>query len=311
MLFGDNLDNILSGLGGNDTIFGRSGNDTLDGGDGNDFLIGGAGVDDYFGGAGIDRVQYQDIAVGLRVDLLVPGTNTGAAAGEIFDSIENLLGSTGNDTILGDNGANGLFGFNGNDTIFGRDGADMLDGGSGNDFLIGGAGVDSFNGGTGTDRVQYQDFSTGFRIDLLSSGTNTGAAAGETYSSIENLLGSGGNDLLLGDNNSNDLFGFNGNDTLRGGVGNDSLNGGADNDVLAGDSGVDRFVFNGVTFGDDTITDYALGDFIDLNAFAGVTFASLTIVDVTGGAEASFSAGSITLNGFTAAQVDATFFSFA
>jgi hypothetical protein len=86
--------------------------------------------------------------------------------------------------------------------------------------------------------------------------------------------------VLAGDNNSNDLFGFNGNDTLlgrsgadtlRGGVGNDSLNGGADNDVLAGDSGVDRFVFNGVTFGDDTITDYALGEVIDLNAFAGVT----------------------------------------
>ncbi|WP_439346187.1 phytase [Vacuolonema iberomarrocanum] len=47
-------DDVINGLGGNDTLAGRSGNDTLRGGDGDDTLDGGYGDDIYTGGAGAD-----------------------------------------------------------------------------------------------------------------------------------------------------------------------------------------------------------------------------------------------------------------
>ncbi|WP_245876166.1 Calx-beta domain-containing protein, partial [Tychonema bourrellyi] len=53
-LFGDELNDTISGLAGNDFLTGGDGNDSLDGGDGNDNLTGGEGNDTLIGGAGID-----------------------------------------------------------------------------------------------------------------------------------------------------------------------------------------------------------------------------------------------------------------
>ena len=47
---GNDLDNRLEGLGGNDLLFGRRGNDTIWGGSGIDVLFGGENDDDLFGG---------------------------------------------------------------------------------------------------------------------------------------------------------------------------------------------------------------------------------------------------------------------
>ncbi len=91
------------------------------------------------------------------------------------------------------------------------------------------------------------------RADLAFAATNTGDAVGDSYIGIENLQGSGFNDILGGDNNANTLGGLagndnmdgrGGNDTLGGEAGNDTLNGGAGNDVLVGAAGADVFVFN-------------------------------------------------------------------
>jgi hypothetical protein len=57
--------------------------------------------------------------------------------------VENVLGSTHNDSITGSIGSNSLYGFAGNDTISASDG---------NDFLDGGANTDTLDGGNGTDR---------------------------------------------------------------------------------------------------------------------------------------------------------------
>jgi Ca2+-binding RTX toxin-like protein len=204
-LRGDNNDNTILGGDGNDTLYGREGNDALFGEGGNDVLIGGIGGDALDGGLGQDRAQYHQAATGLQADLAASHVNTGEAAGDTYTEIENLFGSNFDDTLSGDDLDNVISGHGGNDTIFGRDGADTLYGNEADDFFIGGLGIDNFNGGAGTDRIQYQDFTTGIRLDLQNSATNTGAAAGETYVAIEDALATSGNDFLFGNAGVNKL----------------------------------------------------------------------------------------------------------
>ncbi len=74
ILRADNLDSLLNGLNGNDTLAGGAGNDRLDGGKGKDILQGGLGLDVLIGGAGRDlyRLSAGDMEVGGR-DLVVDG----------------------------------------------------------------------------------------------------------------------------------------------------------------------------------------------------------------------------------------------
>jgi uncharacterized delta-60 repeat protein len=93
------------------------------------------------------------------------------------DGVDVLNGNSGDDLLEGGNGADALNGGRGNDFLRGDAGNDTLTGGSGNDVLIGGAGADSLTGGTGRDTfVLYSqteggdtivDFEDGFDlIDL-------------------------------------------------------------------------------------------------------------------------------------------------
>ncbi|PZU19286.1 MAG: hypothetical protein DI589_21890 [Shinella sp.] len=201
---------------------------------GNDTLIGGAGADRLFGGGGIDTASYADAAQRVVASLLKPSTNTGDAAGDTYSSIENLTGSRFNDKLTGNSGAN------------------VLSGGDGNDILMGGAGADKLIGGASIDTASYADAPGGVVANLSKPSTNTGHAAGDTYSSIENLTGSRFNDKLTGNNAANVLNGGAGKDTLAGGLGKDTLTGG---------SSADSFVFNsrlGLS-NIDKITDFTAG----------------------------------------------------
>jgi Ca2+-binding RTX toxin-like protein len=83
---GDNLDNILSGGTGADSIYGLGGNDTLRGYGGDDLLDGGAGNDRLFGGVGADRLYGGDGADILRGEAGRDETWGGAGADSfIFD----------------------------------------------------------------------------------------------------------------------------------------------------------------------------------------------------------------------------------
>ncbi len=253
-LHGMRGDDELYGFGGADILFGGAGNDELYGGTANDTLNGGAGADFLSGGAGNDDMaSYIGASTGMRIDLFLTGQSTGDAAGDIYASVENILGSGHNDVILGLANANDLFGHTGNDRLIGRGGDDRLFGGTGDDTLIGGLGADVLNGGPGNDTASYEFATAGVRADLISFGGNLGEAAGDSYFGIENLIGTSGVDTLLGDNgvnilrglSSNDrligrdgadrLFGDNGNDALNGGLGADFLNGGAGSDTAAYD----------------------------------------------------------------------------
>ena len=262
ILYGNGGANRLDGWTGTDTLYGRAGNDELYGGNDNDILVGGAGGDLLNGGAGFDYASYFDAAAGLIIDMGTPSASTGDAAGDTFTSIESIIGSNFGDSIRGDNNDNRLSGRNGNDALYGRDGDDLLSGGNGNDILVGGAGGDDLFGSAGIDRASYFDATAGVVADLANSAANTGYAAGDTYSLIEDLYGSRFGDSLRGDNGNNRLFGVNGNDGLFGRGGNDSLYGGNGNDVLAGGSGGD-LLNGGAGFDRASYFDASAGVLVD------------------------------------------------
>jgi Ca2+-binding RTX toxin-like protein len=216
--------NTFTGTAGDDTLTGTLGADTLDGQGGNDILIGGAGADTLIGGTGTDTASYSTAPAAVVANLATPGSNTGHAAGDTYNGIENLTGSAFNDTLTGDPNANTLDGGAGNDS---------LDGGSGNDILIGGAGADALNGNTGTDTASYATATAGVVANLTTPASNTGDAAGDTYTAIENLTGSAFADTLTGNTSANVLDGGAGDDTLIGGAGADSLIGGTGIDTAS------------------------------------------------------------------------------
>ena len=86
----------------------------------------------------------------------------------------------------------------------------------------------------------------------------------------DTIKGFEGNDSIYGDDGNDVLYGDAGNDSLYGGAGNDTLNGGAGQDTLAGGAGNDNFVFTDLQLG-DIISDYNVGDHIDLSALYGGT----------------------------------------
>ena len=238
-LDGDNGADNLWGGEGIDTLFGEAGNDRLYGGAGNDILNGGVGADTIDGGEGTDSARYSTSTGSVLVDLVSHGLNQGEAAGDIFVSIENLVGSNYNDTLRGDDQINQISGYGGDDVVFGNGGNDRLYGGSGNDILLGGSGADIIDGGEGIDRAQYHTANAGVLVDLENQSANQGDAAGDQYNLIENLFGSSHNDTLRGDGGDNDIWGYFGNDVIYGRAGNDTLRGQVGNDVLFGGEGHD------------------------------------------------------------------------
>jgi len=103
---GDNLSgsaaaNTMNGQGGDDTLNGQGGNDILLGGAGDDVLIGGGGADSLQGGADIDTADYSGSASPVTVNLTT-GTGTGGdAQGDTLTGIERVIGSAGDDTLIG------------------------------------------------------------------------------------------------------------------------------------------------------------------------------------------------------------------
>ncbi len=159
-------DDAVTGSNANDFLVGGAGNDTLSGGLGSDILVGGGGSDALIGGGNRDTASYATSLSRVSADLLTPSVNQGDAAGDTYNSIENLVGSAFNDQLRGDLLNNVLDGGAGNDRLYGRLGDDRLNGGAGNDFLAGGNGVDSLNGGEGDDELLG-----GLGADILIGGT--------------------------------------------------------------------------------------------------------------------------------------------
>lgn len=174
---------------------------------------------------------------------------TATNSGKVFLDVAGYSSSIKGDFILtaisneavqkGTAGADSIKGGENNTTIYGYAGNDILNGAGGNDVVNGGAGADKLYGGSGTDTASYQNATSGVVASLSAPSTNTGEAKGDTYSSVEWLIGSAFNDKLQGNGGANRLSGGAGNDQLYGEDGNDVLIGGAGADKLYGGTGSD------------------------------------------------------------------------
>jgi Ca2+-binding RTX toxin-like protein len=191
---------------------------------------------------------------GKQVDTKAMGTaafNADALVSGIVDGDDTIDAGDGNDTVDGGGGNDVIHGGSGNDVITGGRGDDVMYGDAGDDTFLaewantgdkydGGEGVDTFKI-DGTEVQGYQQI-----IDLA-LGTNNW---GDTFTSIESIIGGTANDTFLGTEGANSFWGKNGNDTLDGRGGNDSLYGDAGNDTLNGGEGDD--ILNGGD-GDDLL----------------------------------------------------------
>jgi hypothetical protein len=98
-------------------------------------------------------------------------------------------------------------------------------GSSQNDVILGNGGDNVLDGGGGTNTVSYADAASGVVVSLAAQGQaqDTHGAGVDTLSNFQNLTGSAFNDILAGDSNANVLTGGAGADTFVFGPG-----GGAD-----------------------------------------------------------------------------------
>jgi Ca2+-binding RTX toxin-like protein len=249
---GHSWSDYLPGTPEDDQIFGLGGVDRLSGRGGNDDLTGGPRGDHLNGGEGIDTAHYEDSPVGVFVSLVDGRGFNGTAQNDTLVSIENLVGSSHGDILIGNDEPNRLDGGAGGDSLFGGGGDDHLLGGRGNDILVGGAGADQLEGGIGIDTADYSDSPSGeggdsaegVRVSLEIAGEmgtgSGGSAEGDTLVGIENLVGSLHDDYLTGNNQANRLEGLAGSDVLLGLRGADHLFGNRGNDFLAGGAGADH-----------------------------------------------------------------------
>jgi Ca2+-binding RTX toxin-like protein len=256
----------LNGLGGNDrleldaldpTNAPTAGTDTLNGGDGDDQLGGGpAGAaqegDTLIGGAGTDTADFSPRTAPLTITLDDVANDGQAGEGDNIEAdVENVIGGSDGDTLVGNGAPNVLDGREGDDMLVGAGADDTLQGAGGNDTLMGGDGDDTLVGAAGDDALLG-----GNGDDQMPGGGGSDALTGEDGNDnmsggagIDTLDGGPGNDTLNGAEVG--LVGGDGGDELNGGLGADVLLGGAGSDRLDGGLGPDRI--NGEA-GRDTLT---------------------------------------------------------
>ena len=164
-------------------------------------------------------------------------------------------------------------------------------GGSGNDTLVGNDVANVLNGGGGLDVASYRYATTSISGSLVTNIVTGMHATGDTLVSIEGLEGGSAADTLEGNDGANVLSGLGGADVLTGLGGDDTLVGGAGADMLDGGEGFDTASFRNaaaaviVTVSDSGVIS-ANGDGV------GDTYASIEAVEgssfadtITGGAK--------------------------
>lgn len=143
-----------------------------------------------------------------------------------------IIGTAGDDNLLGSQCGETIDGRAGDDNIDARGGNDIVIGGAGDDHIVAGAGNDVVYAGEGNDVVF-----AGAGNDIVFGGLGNDHLHGEDGD--DTIAGEDGDDVMSGGSGADILLAGAGNDTVQGDDGNDTLDGGAGNDNLAGDAGSD------------------------------------------------------------------------
>ncbi len=231
----------IDGRGGNDRICSYGGADAVEGGVGSDRIDTGAGDDEIVAGNGSDIVLAgpgADTVIGKRGNDRLLG---GAGPGDFLDS------GLGDDTLDG--------GAGGSDQVIGGVGNDRLSGGAGDgDLLRPDFGRDNIDGGAGVhDTVSFAVSGEG-NVVLGEGGVEVDLAAGsasgdgeDTFTGIEDVIGTPFADVIRGDAAPNVLFGGGGIDDLVGAGAGDTAYGGTGKDRCRGVEGQDSCELPGTT----------------------------------------------------------------
>ena len=243
------------------TLTGGAGDDIFNGTTGNDMLIGGLNNDTYLFGTsapgeadqvienlnqGTDTLSFAPQAGNVVLNLgstAVQSVHTNRTLKlNALNTIENAVGGSGNDTLIGNTLANRLTGGNGNNILVGMEAGDTLLTGNGRDILIGGLGLDNLNGGLGDDILIAGRTTSDTSLSNLNT-LRTQWISGNTYSArVANLRAGVGSPLV----------------SLKATI--NVLNDAGENDILTGGGNTDWY-FRAV---DDAITDLFAGELIDV-----------------------------------------------
>ena len=176
------------------------------------------------------------------------------------DEDDELFGYAMGESPLSDIMSDTLEGGRGDDFLFGGGGADTLRGGRDDDTLEGGTWGDVLDGGEGFDTALFWHSRSAVYINLVAGAGYAGEADGDTFISIEKVVGSEHDDVIVGDHDGNVIDGWIGDDRIWGGDGTDTLYGDLGIDRLYGGGGLDH-LYGGSS------TDYLRGeggiDFLD------------------------------------------------
>lgn len=195
---GGRIENLIGGS-NNDTLTGTSGNNTITGGSGNDTLNANGGTDTLDGGIGTDTATFASYGAAVTANLGTLTVTDNAAGVVTLTSIETLVATGFDDTIL-----------------------------SGSVIVN-----TTINGGGGTDLIDFTPLQASVTANLGSGTATIGLGTSYTLSNIENLTGGGLTDYLTGSAGNNTVTGGAGNDFLYGSLGTDTLDGGLGYDYYA------------------------------------------------------------------------------
>jgi Ca2+-binding RTX toxin-like protein len=271
-LFGGAGDDTLSAAAGvNLSLFGEDDNNTynIDGSIGKPFAVtlsklvteGNNDPSTDQISTGTDTITFSNLS-GINLDLSQTGPQTVSPGISVtlVGSFQNVVGTSGNDVIRGNDAANYLAGGAGNDSLLAGTGDATLEGGAGNDTLVGSAVGDTtyrFAGANlGSDLV-VQPLDT--QNDTLDLGQLVGPATVSIDAAEANVPQVVNANLTLTLTNplgiANVIGGDSTGDTITGNSRDNQITVGPGNDVLDGAGGHDTYFFAGSNLGNEILKD--------------------------------------------------------
>ena len=231
------INGVIQATGGNfnDILLGDTANNSLQGNGGDDTLVGGRGFNSFRPGGGNDTVdgnpdgqpdgsyddgdtvtyEFDNNGIGVTVDLNAGTANDPFGGVDTLIDIERATGTGFNDTFISSTTAN-------------------LD----EQRYRGLAGNDTITGGVGDDTLDYQrdarfNGTAGIIIDLVAGSGTDGFGDTDTFTNIENIIGTESADTMFGDAGDNGFRLLGGNDVVDGRGGSDGVSMYVD-DVIGG-----------------------------------------------------------------------------